>query len=157
MQTSFLLPRRESDSRKYAFFVKKKDPWVQNPKSVGPTKRLSLPFGKEIVRRTCCPARRAEFFLYEKMGRRAIVPAESISEARTEILHPITPKRWESKGTRPLGKCSRAELSRFSPFRSPTQTLNRRLLSGVEIECIVNGSQRAVAVLAVDQDGDLDL
>ncbi len=35
------------------------------------------------------------------LSRRAIVPAESISEAGTKILPPITPKRWESKGGRP--------------------------------------------------------
>ncbi len=33
------------------------------------------------LRRTVCAACGAEFFLYEKMGRRAIVPAGSISEA----------------------------------------------------------------------------
>ena len=44
------------------------------------------------------------FFLYEKMGRRAIDHAESVSKAGTEILPPITPKRWDSKGTRPFGE-----------------------------------------------------
>ena len=34
---------------------------------------------RDFLRRSLCAARRAEFFLYEKMGRRAIVFEESIS------------------------------------------------------------------------------
>ena len=53
---------------------------------------------RDFLRRSLYPARRAEFFLYEKMGRRAIDPTGSISEAGTEILPPITPKTTGSKG-----------------------------------------------------------
>ena len=73
----------------YAFFVKKKAP--------------------SCVRDTFCvagvaPPMGMNFFLYEKMGRRAIIHVGSPSEAGTEILPPITLKRRESKGTRPLGE-----------------------------------------------------
>ena len=62
---------------------------------------------QNTLRRTLYPARRDEFFLYEKMGRRAIVPAGSISEAgstsevggRAQAPVPTPPKKWESKGT----------------------------------------------------------
>ena len=36
---------------------------------------------RDFLRRSLCAARRAEFFLYEKMGRRAIGLAGSTSEA----------------------------------------------------------------------------
>jgi hypothetical protein len=36
---------------------------------------------RDFLRRTDCAAHGAEFFLYEKMGRRAIVPVASTSEA----------------------------------------------------------------------------
>ena len=45
-----------------------------------PAECRPLTFGREMVRRRPCPAGRAEFFLYEKMGRRGIVSAGSISE-----------------------------------------------------------------------------
>ena len=35
---------------------------------------------RNFLRRSCCAAYGDEFFLYEKMGRRAIVSVESISE-----------------------------------------------------------------------------
>ena len=60
-----------------------------------------------------------EFFLYEKMGRRAIILAESTSEAGTKIPPPITKKRWESKGTRPLGR-------RLAGSRPAALTLGQR-------------------------------
>ena len=72
---------------------------------------------RSSLRRSCCAAYGAEFFLYEKMGRRAIVPTESTSGAETEVLHPIPPKRWESKGTRPLGG-ARGRASRSCPLRA---------------------------------------
>ena len=53
---------------------------------------------RDFLRRSVCAAYGAEFFLYEKMGRRAIVPAESVSEAGTEILLPHTPKKTGIQG-----------------------------------------------------------
>ena len=43
---------------------------------------------RNFLRRSRCAACGDEFFLYEKMGRRAIVLAEGISEAGNEILPP---------------------------------------------------------------------
>ena len=66
-------------------------------------------------------------FLYEKVGRRAIVPAGSTSEAGGRAQAPVptpSPKRRESKGTSPLGECSRAEPSRSSEHAEIT--LQRR-------------------------------
>ncbi len=71
---------------------------------------------RDFLRCSLCAACWAEFFLYEKMGRRAIDHAESVSKAGTEILPPITPKRWDSKGTRLFGESARAELSRPSDY-----------------------------------------
>ncbi len=59
---------------------------------------------RNSLRRTFCAAYGAEFFLYEKMGRRAIDHEGSISEVGGRAQAPVptpTPKRWESKGTRP--------------------------------------------------------
>ncbi len=53
---------------------------------------------RDFLRRSLCAAYGAEFFLYEKMGRRAIVPAGSISEAGAEIPHPITPQKTGIQG-----------------------------------------------------------
>ncbi len=47
---------------------------------------------RNFLRRSRCAAYGDEFFLYEKMGRRAIVSAGSASGAGTEIQHPIPPK-----------------------------------------------------------------
>ncbi len=74
---------------------------------------------RRSLRRSLYPACRNEFFLYEKMGRRAIDHAEGISEAGAEIQHPITPKRRESKGTRPLGR-------RLAGSRPAALTLGQR-------------------------------
>ncbi len=49
------------------------------------------------MRRTVCSACRDEFFLYEKMGRRAIGPVENTSEAETKIP-PITPPKTGIQG-----------------------------------------------------------
>ena len=38
---------------------------------------------RNFLRRTFCAAYGDEFFLYEKMGRRALIPIGSISEARS--------------------------------------------------------------------------
>ncbi len=63
---------------------------------------------RDSLRRSLCAAYGAEFFLYEKMGRRAIVPVESSSEAgstsevgggRKRPSPPPPPKRRESKGS----------------------------------------------------------
>ena len=77
---------------------------------------------RNSLRRSLCAAYGAEFFLYEKMGRRAIVLAESISEAgsTSEVgggrKHPSPPpKRRESKGTSPLGR-ARDSVSRPCPL-----------------------------------------
>ncbi len=43
---------------------------------------------RDFLRRNLCAAYGDEFFLYEKMGRRAIDLVGSISEAGTEILSP---------------------------------------------------------------------
>ena len=74
---------------------------------------------RDFLRRTFCAAYGDEFFLYEKMGRRALLPAWSTSEAEAEILPPITPKRRESKGTRPLGR-------RLAGSRPAALTLGQR-------------------------------
>ena len=81
---------------------------------------------RNFLRRSRCAAYGDEFFLYEKMGRRAIVPAEGTSEAGTEIPHPYTPKRRESKGTRPLGRGLGTASPRSSPFK-PALRLRRGL------------------------------
>ena len=56
---------------------------------------------RNFLRRPFCAARGDEFFLYEKMGRRAIDHAGSTSEAggRAQAPVPTPPKKWESKGT----------------------------------------------------------
>ncbi len=57
---------------------------------------------RDFLRRRLCAAYEDEFFLYEKMGRRAIDTAGSISEAgggRKRPSPPPPPKRWESKGS----------------------------------------------------------
>ncbi len=57
---------------------------------------------RDFLRRSPCPARRAEFFLYEKMGRRAIDHEGSISEAGSNQsiqTCPHNPKKFTgSKG-----------------------------------------------------------
>ena len=54
---------------------------------------------RDFLRRSLCAAYGAEFFLYEKMGRRAIVPAESSSEVGGRAQAPVpTPKITGSKG-----------------------------------------------------------
>ena len=72
---------------------------------------------RDFLRRSLCAAYGAEFFLYEKMGRRAIVHEKSTSEAEAAILPPITPKRWESKGTRPRCAASGAAQRRETESR----------------------------------------
>ena len=74
---------------------------------------------RRSLRRSLYPACGDEFFLYEKMGRRAIDHEGSNSEAGAEIQHPITPKRRESKGTRPLGR-------RLAGSRPAALTLGQR-------------------------------
>ena len=66
---------------------------------------------RDILRRTFCAARGAEFFLYEKMGRRAIVSAGSISEAGTEILHPHNPKKMGIQGDESPWQSARQRLA----------------------------------------------
>ncbi len=44
---------------------------------------------RDFLRRSLCAAYGDEFFLYEKMGRRAIVSVESISEAGGRALAPV--------------------------------------------------------------------
>ena len=56
---------------------------------------------RNILRRSFCAACRNEFFLYEKMGRRAIDPAGSISEAGGRAQAPVptpTPKKAGIQG-----------------------------------------------------------
>ena len=68
---------------------------------------------RDFLRRRCCAACGDEFFVYEKMGRRAIVSVGSTSEVggRAQAPVPPIPKRRESKGTRPLGR-ARGRASR---------------------------------------------
>ncbi len=56
---------------------------------------------RNSLRRSPCPACRAEFFLYEKMGRRAIGHAGSISE---EGPHPPKKIYGNPRGFNPLGE-----------------------------------------------------
>jgi hypothetical protein len=67
---------------------------------------------RDFLRRTVCAAYGDEFFLYEKMGRRAIVIVGSVSGEG-----PPPPKKiyGNPRGFNPLGECSRAELSRSCP------------------------------------------
>ncbi len=86
---------------------------------------------RDFLRRNLCAAYGDEFFLYEKMGRRAIVSAESNSEAGTEIPHPITPKRRESKGNPfPLAELEAEPRGLSLPN---TQSLRRSIHQKIQI------------------------
>ena len=87
---------------------------------------------REFLRRSLCAAYGAEFFLYEKMGRRVIVPAGStIGDGEQKVCTDLLPTPFALKKTgiqgepAPLGRCSRAEPSRSSRCEHRLLTLPR--------------------------------
>ena len=78
---------------------------------------------RNFLRRSCCAAYGDEFFLYEKMGRRAIVLAGSISgegstsEAGGRALAPVpTPKKMGIQGDEsPWREARRVKACGFDP------------------------------------------
>jgi hypothetical protein len=65
---------------------------------------------RNFLRRSLCAAYGAEFFLYEKMGRRAIVPAGSTSEAGGRAQAPV-PTPHPQKDGNPRGHVPDAPLA----------------------------------------------
>ena len=95
---------------------------------------------RNFLRRSLCVACRDEFFLYEKMGRRAIVHEGSTSEAGTEILPPITPKEGIPKGRVPLARAREQSSRGLSRPR-----MQRALKVPIDCNGDISGSRNAFA------------
>ncbi len=90
---------------------------------------------RDFLRRSLCAACRAEFFLYEKIGRRAIGHAGSISEAggraQAPVPTPITPKDGNPRGASSPWRSSRQSLE---VFPLPTEHLGKNLIEPFHLD-----------------------
>ena len=89
---------------------------------------------RDFLRRSLCAAYGAEFFLYEKMGRRAIVPAGSASEAGSKKSVQTWPtpfyalKKTGIQGDASPWQSARQRLAAFNPAETLKEALSRRNL-----------------------------